>query len=59
MDDQAQSRREATEPAAGDMRSPYVRPALKVYGDIAALTQKVGFRGMTSDGGMGAKSKTS
>jgi hypothetical protein len=32
-------------------RAPYVPPALKVYGAIAALTRTVGMKGTVSDGG--------
>jgi hypothetical protein len=48
------------EPAAvnGAARKPYAAPALRVYGDVAALTRSVGNTTTNSDGGHGAMSKT-
>jgi len=60
MDDHAQDRREGAEPAAAAARTPYARPLLKVYGNIAALTRAVGSTSSNADvGGMGGKKKTS
>ena len=57
MDDHAQGNPKPARPAAEEPRAPYVRPALKVYGDIAALTKTIGKVGK-KDGGHGNKSKT-
>jgi hypothetical protein len=42
----------------GAGRKPYAAPALRVYGDVAALTRSVGNTTTNSDGGHGAMSKT-
>jgi hypothetical protein len=59
MDDQAQGNPEEKTPATTAQRAPYARPALKEYGDVAALTRSVGKTGTVADGGHGAMSKTS
>ena len=33
------------------VRKPYASPALRVYGDVAALTRAVGFSSTNADGG--------
>jgi hypothetical protein len=59
MDDHAQDGREWAEPPAAAARTPYARPLLKVYGNIAALTRAVGTISPTLDvGGMGGRKKT-
>lgn len=58
MDDHAQGKSKPAKPAAGTARAPYVRPVLKVYGDIAALTQTIGKTSKKADGGSGQHSKT-
>ena len=49
---------EATPPAARETRRPYVRPALKRYGDLAQLTQAKGMTGRDSDGALANNNKT-
>jgi hypothetical protein len=44
--------------SGGAARKPYEKPALRVYGDVAALTRSVGNTTTNSDGGHGAMSKT-
>ena len=39
-------------------KKPFEPPRLQVYGDIAALTRKIGRTGV-GDGGSGAKTRTS
>lgn len=39
-------------------RKPYSTPALRVFGDVAALTRKVGRTSTHADGGTGNMSKT-
>ena len=58
MDDHAQGGSRPAQPVAGEALVPYVRPSLKVYGDIATLTQTLGKASKVADGGSGNKSKT-
>ena len=48
----------ATEAAAQPSKRPYVRPALKRYGDLAQLTQAKGMTGINSDGALANNNKT-
>jgi hypothetical protein len=48
----------ATEGAAQPPKRPYVRPALKRYGDLAQLTQAKGMTGISSDGALANNNKT-
>jgi hypothetical protein len=59
MGDQSQGESEQVKAPVDAPRTPYSRPALKVYGSIAALTQSVGRTGKNTDGGKGSMSKTS
>lgn len=60
MDDGATNERDQPTGNGVPERLAYIRPALRVYGGIAALTQTVGMNGMVADGGPGAgMSKTS
>jgi hypothetical protein len=59
MGDQSRGESEQGKTPAAAPRAPYRRPALKVYGAIAALTQAVGKTGKNADGGKGSMSKTS
>ncbi|MDB4881562.1 MAG: hypothetical protein JWL95_328 [Gemmatimonadetes bacterium] len=45
-------------PPTGDEKLPYVRPALKVYGDLSQLTRAKGRTGVNSDGAMANNNKT-
>ena len=49
---------QATEPATQPPKRPYVRPALKRYGDLAQLTQAKGMSGINSDGALANNNKT-
>lgn len=46
------------DPSSAAPRKPYVSPRLRVYGDVAALTQTIGRKSHKSDGGRGNMSKT-
>jgi hypothetical protein len=52
--------REEVEAARSDRppRKSYETPALRVYGDVSALTLMIGNTSHKSDGGSGAMSKT-
>jgi hypothetical protein len=45
--------------ARAALRKPYETPALRVYGDVAALTRSVSNTSANADGGHGSMSKTS
>jgi hypothetical protein len=45
-------------PAGRDEKLPYVRPVLKIYGDLSQLTQAKGRSGQNSDGAMANNNKT-
>jgi hypothetical protein len=45
-------------PAGRDEKLPYVRPVLKIYGDLSQLTQAKGRIGQNSDGAMANNNKT-
>ena len=49
---------DATTRSACDGKRPYVRPALKRYGDLAQLTQAKGMNGTNSDGALANNNKT-
>ena len=49
---------DATTLAARASKRPYVRPALKRYGDLAQLTQAKGMAGANSDGALANNNKT-
>lgn len=49
---------DATTRAARESKRPYVRPALKRYGDLAQLTQAKGRTGVSSDGALANNNKT-
>ena len=49
---------DATTRAVLESKRPYVRPALKRYGDLAQLTQAKGMTGVTSDGAIANNNKT-
>jgi hypothetical protein len=44
--------------AARESKRPYVRPALKRYGDLAQLTQAKGMTGPNTDGALVNNNKT-
>ena len=44
--------------SAHEPKRPYVRPALKRYGDLAQLTQQKGRTGPDSDGALANNNKT-
>jgi hypothetical protein len=39
-------------------KQPYVRPVLKTYGDLSALTQAKGMTGSSADGALANNNKT-
>jgi hypothetical protein len=47
-----------TTPPARDQKLPYVRPALKTYGDLSQLTQAKGMTGQDQDGSLANNNKT-
>jgi hypothetical protein len=49
---------DATTRSACESKRPYVRPALKRYGDLAQLTQAKGMNGPNSDGALANNNKT-
>ena len=49
---------DATTRSACESKRPYVRPALKRYGDLAQLTQAKGRNGASSDGALANNNKT-
>lgn len=49
---------DATTRAVRESKRPYVRPALKRYGDLARLTQAKGMTGVSSDGALANNNKT-
>lgn len=56
-----QKRKSNEKPAAAGAaeRKPYETPALRVYGDVAALTRSIANTSTNADGGHGGMSKTS
>ena len=49
---------DATTRAARETKRPYVRPALKRYGDLTQLTQAKGRFGQQADGALANNNKT-
>jgi hypothetical protein len=49
---------DATTHSAHESKRPYVRPALKRYGDLAQITLAKGMTGVNSDGAIANNSKT-
>ena len=49
---------DATTHSARETKRPYVRPALKRYGDLAQLTQAKGRFGKNADGALVNNNKT-
>ena len=51
--------RDENAPPERDQKRPYVRPVLKMYGDLSQLTQAKGKTGANSDGAPFNNNKTS
>ena len=47
-----------TTAAAGHQKRPYGRPELKMYGNLAQLTQAKGMQGLNTDGALASNNKT-